>query len=66
MAWDLSRDTFRRELYADYKGNRSETLVPLKDQFALCQDVLKRMGVCQFMDPMYEADDFCGTIAKKI
>ena len=23
------------------------------------------MGVCQFMDPMYEADDFCGTIAKK-
>src|SRR5699024_5300479 len=65
VAWDLSRDTFRRELYADYKGNRSETLVPLKDQFALCQDVLKRMGVCQFMDPMYEADDFCGTIAKK-
>ena len=65
VAWDLSRDTFRRELYADYKGNRSETLVPLKDQFALCQDVLKRIGVCQFMDPIYEADDFCGTLAKK-
>ena len=34
VAWDLSRDTFRREMYADYKGNRTETLEPLKEQFA--------------------------------
>lgn len=65
VAWDLSRDTFRRELYAEYKGNRGETLVPLKQQFALCQDILKRIGICQFMDEKYEADDFCGTLAKK-
>ena len=58
VAWDLSRDTFRRELYAEYKGNRGETLVPLKQQFALCQEILKRIGICQFMDEKYEADDF--------
>ncbi len=65
VAWDLTRDTFRRELYEDYKGNRSETMEPLKDQFALCQETLKEMGVMQFMDERFEADDFCGTLAKK-
>lgn len=65
VAWDLSRNTFRRELYAEYKGNRTEILTPLRDQFILCQDVLRRIGVSQFMDERYEADDFCGTLAKK-
>lgn len=65
VAWDLSRNTFRRELYEAYKGNRTETLEPLKSQFALCQDILKRMHVTQFMDEKYEADDFCGSLSKK-
>ncbi len=65
VAWDLTRDTFRRELYADYKGNRSETMEPLREQFALCQEVLAHMGVCQLMDSHFEADDFCGSMAKK-
>lgn len=65
VAWDLTRDTFRRELYEDYKGNRNETMEPLKEQFALCQDVLAQMGVVQLMDRRFEADDFCGSAAKK-
>ncbi|MGN0298356.1 MAG: DNA polymerase I [Lachnospiraceae bacterium] len=65
VAWDLSRNTFRRELYPEYKGNRSELLLPLKEQFVLCQKVLERMGIVQLMDDRYEADDFCGTISKK-
>lgn len=65
VAWDVSRDTFRRELYPDYKGNRGETLEPLKDQFALCQDVLKQMNIPQFMDRRYEADDFSGSLCEK-
>lgn len=65
VAWDLTRDTFRRELYPEYKGNRGETMEPLKAQFALCQELLGRMGICQLMDERYEADDFCGTVAKK-
>lgn len=64
VAWDLGRNTFRRELYADYKGNRGETPLPLKDQFALCREVLERMGIRQFMDERYEADDFCGSLAR--
>lgn len=65
VAWDLSRNTFRREMYADYKANRTDTLEPLKEQFALCQDALKRMHVPQFMDETYEADDFCGSLSRK-
>lgn len=65
VAWDVSRDTFRREIYPDYKGNRGETLEPLKEQFALCQDVLKQMNIPQFMDVRYEADDFSGSLCEK-
>ncbi len=65
VAWDVSRDTFRRELYPDYKGNRGETLPPLKDQFMLCQRVLEDMGIPQFMDKRYEADDFSGSLCAK-
>ncbi len=66
VAWDMTRDTFRRQKYEAYKANRSETMQPLKDQFLLCQQILDRLGVRQFMDPRYEADDFCGTLAKKL
>ena len=65
VTWDVSRNTFRRELYPDYKGNRGETLEPLKTQFQLCQHVLEEMGVVQFMDERYEADDFSGTLCEK-
>lgn len=65
VAWDLSRDTFRRELYPDYKGNRGETMEPLKNQFVLCQQILEKMNVKQFMDERYEADDFTGTLVTK-
>lgn len=62
VTWDVSRNTFRREIYPDYKGNRGETMKPLKDQFILCQQLLKQMNVMQFMDERYEADDFTGTL----
>ena len=65
VAWDKSRNTFRREIYPEYKGNRGETPVPLKDQFVLCEELVGKMGIRQFMDDKYEADDFCGTISRK-
>ena len=65
VTWDLTRDTFRRERYPEYKANRDETMKPLSDQFALCQDVLRRMGVREFMDERYEADDYSGSLAKR-
>ena len=65
IAWDLSRDTFRREIYPEYKGNRGETMIPLSDQFAICEEVTEALGIVQFMSGTYEADDFCGTLAER-
>ncbi len=65
VAWDLTRDTFRREIWPDYKGNRTELQEPLREQFDLCRKVLSEMHVHQFMDPKYEADDFVGTAAAR-
>ncbi|MBR3484084.1 MAG: DNA polymerase I, partial [Lachnospiraceae bacterium] len=48
VAWDKSRNTFRREIYADYKGNRGETPAPLKEQFILCEELLSAMNIKQF------------------
>lgn len=63
VTWDISRDTFRRKLYPAYKAQRSETMLPLKEQFVLCQNALESVGVFQLMDEEYEADDFSGTVA---
>lgn len=65
VAWDKSRNTFRREMYADYKGNRGETPEPLKQQFELCERILGDMKIMQFMSDRYEADDFCGSLAAR-
>lgn len=63
IAWDVSRETFRRAMYPDYKANRSETAPELKSQFILMQEILAAAGIAQFMDQYYEADDFIGSLA---
>ena len=65
VCWDVTRDTFRKELYSEYKGNRKATPEPLKEQFVLCQKLLEQMGVKQFMSSEYEADDYAGSLAER-
>ena len=65
VCWDLTRDTFRREMYPAYKANRSDTPAPLKSQFELCENILQRIGIKQFMDTRFEADDFSGSLCEK-
>ncbi len=64
-AFDKSRITFRTKLYADYKGQRKPTPPELKEQFPLCMEVLRSMGVPALELDDYEADDIIGTFAKK-
>ncbi len=65
VAWDITRNTFRKKLYEGYKAQRKETLPELKSQFILMQDLLKAAGIPQFMSTEYEADDYLGTLAKR-
>ncbi|KAL7570828.1 hypothetical protein ACA910_018898 [Epithemia clementina (nom. ined.)] len=56
--------TFRHELYAEYKANRSPTTPPeLSVQFPLVRQAVAAYGICQVEAPGYEADDVIATLA---
>lgn len=65
VAWDISRDTFRRDIYPEYKATRNETPIELRSQYQVMQDLLADMNIAQFKTPKFEADDILGTLAKK-
>jgi len=65
VAFDKSRNTFRKELNSDYKANRKKTPEPLKQQFETCEKILRNFGIFTISDDLYEADDLIGTIAKQ-
>lgn len=63
VAWDVSRDTFRREQYPAYKGTRGELPDELLGQFDTTQQVLTALGIAQAAHERYEADDLIGTLS---
>lgn len=65
FVFDKTRDTFRRELYADYKGTRSATPEPLKQQFVLLEQILEEAGFKVLYSDTYEADDYAGSLVMK-
>ncbi|SFC73674.1 5'-3' exonuclease [Butyrivibrio sp. YAB3001] len=65
FAFDATRDTFRREKYPDYKGNRGDTPQPLKEQFENMEKLLEDIGFKVFYDNKYEADDIVGSVAAR-
>ncbi len=65
FAFDMTRDTFRREKYPDYKGNRGDTPKPLKEQFENMEKLLQDIGFQVFYDNRYEADDIVGSVVSK-
>jgi len=58
----LSRSA-RREIYADYKANRSPAPVELKRQFAWCREWLEALGISCVSSKRWEADDLIGSLA---
>lgn len=65
VCFDESHITFRTYLYPDYKAQRDPKPDALKEQKATIMDILNHIGIPCFSDPVYEADDIAGTIAKK-
>ncbi|ETS93778.1 DNA polymerase I [Veillonella sp. AS16] len=65
VAFDKGRQTFRTELYSDYKGNRPDAPEDLRPQFSLIQDVLKALGICVIEEEGFEGDDILGSLSKK-
>lgn len=65
VAFDKSRNTFRKEIYSQYKANRKTTEEPLAQQFKNIMEYLNRMGIQVFASSMFEADDIIGSLCEK-
>ena len=63
VAWDESRETFRREEYPEYKAQRKPTPDIFKSQVPLIRAFLDAMGVTQLSEAGFEADDLLGSLA---
>ncbi len=65
VAFDLSRKTFRSEIFPDYKANRAKTPDEFRSQMGYLHDLVSAFGISQFEIAGYEADDILATIAKR-
>ena len=63
VAFDVSRRTFRAEIYPDYKANRSSTPDEFRGQLDLVKEVLKALNIPFVEKEGFEADDVIGTLA---
>ncbi|MDH5394018.1 MAG: flap endonuclease [Gammaproteobacteria bacterium] len=66
-AFDASQtDSYRREIYAEYKANRPPAPEELKRQFAYCRDFCRAVGIADYSSNRFEADDIIGTLAHRL
>ena len=63
VVFDSARQTFRNDIYAEYKANRSEPPEELVPQFALVRDATDALSLPQVEVPGFEADDLIATYA---
>ena len=64
-AFDVSRQTFRSEMFPEYKAQRSSSPDEFRGQVDLTKDVLDAMGIPVMAIENYEADDIIGTLATR-
>ncbi len=66
VAFDGPEQTFRHEMYADYKAHRGEMPIDLLPQFEPIGRVLAALDVPVLALAGYEADDLLATIAERV
>lgn len=65
VGFDMDSHTFRKEEFADYKANRKPAPPELVTQFPMSREMLDVLGIIHYEEHGIEADDICGTVAKK-
>ena len=63
VAFDVSHNTFRHEMYKEYKGNRKPADPEFRSQVPLMKETLDAMGIARYEKEGYEADDIIGTLS---
>ena len=65
VAFDVSRRTFRTDIFPEYKANRSKTPDEFRSQMSYLHELVSAFGIQQFEIEGYEADDIIATITKR-
>ena len=65
VAFDVSRKTFRSEIFPEYKANRAKTPDEFRSQMSYLHELVSAFGITQFEVDGYEADDVIATITKR-
>jgi DNA polymerase-1 len=65
IIFDKSENSFRKEIYPDYKANRSEPPEDLVPQFPLFRAAVRAFGMIPVEQDVYEADDLIATYARQ-
>ncbi len=65
VCFDVSKETFRREMYQEYKAQREKQPDELYSQIELIKEMVKAFHMPMFAVKGYEADDLIGTIVTK-
>ena len=64
--WDQALESFRNELYADYKQGRTEAPEDLEPQFDLCARATRALGIPLYEYDRHEADDVIATLTGEL
>ena len=64
VAFDVSRTTFRSEIFPEYKANRAKTPDEFRSQMSYLHQLVESFGISTFEIQSYEADDIIATITK--
>lgn len=65
VAFDVSRKTFRTDIFPEYKANRAKTPDEFRSQMSFLNELVTGFGITQFALEGYEADDLIATITKQ-
>lgn len=65
VAFDGPGETFRHQLYSEYKAQRAEMPADLRPQIAMIQRILKAYRIPALSVPGVEADDIMASVAKR-
>jgi DNA polymerase I len=65
VAFDVSRKTFRSEIFPEYKANRAKTPDEFRSQMSYLHELVTAFGITTFEVEGFEADDIIATITKR-
>jgi len=65
VVFDMSRPTFRHEIFPEYKANRQEMPEDLRKSVPYIRNLIEAMNIPIIEMEGFEADDIIGTLARK-